>query len=300
MQIDEGTALSEVTRIRRPAEDGTGYAAAADHRAFLADPARVAALADRIAGAARLSGIRAVSWDVFDTALLRQRKSEARRFHEMGVAFADRLALQPDAPRISAADALLARAEAARAAYRMAPLLHGNREGTLDSIARIACTLLGCPDRAGSYVSSELAVEAASLTPNPLVAALAERMPDAALLFLSDMYIEGPRIRRLVEDAFPGLAIADVISSADGLGSKRSGGVFANAEERLGLVGAEILHLGDSLVSDFRAPRRAGWHSVYLPLPEAERAARRQCFDTLAADLAGAGLTLARYLSFSI
>lgn len=288
------------THAFRLADDLAGYYSAEDHRAFLKDTDMCGGLADRIVEIATEKGVRALSWDVFDTALLREPKSEARRFHIMSQAFASGLTAEGDAPAVTAVDALLARGEAARAAYHLARPRHGNREGTLERIAAITCSLLGRSDRVERYIENELTVETASLTPNPLVTALANRLPDVRMIFLTDMYLEGARVRQLLEDKFPDLEIAYVRSSADGLGSKRSGGMFDNVTAETDLRGSEILHLGDSLTSDFRMPRKAGWNSLFLPLPAPERNARRDCYDALCAEFADHGLSLPRYLAFNI
>lgn len=291
-------------RILRPAERMAGYFGTTDHRAYLADPDRLAALADLIAETATAAGAQALSWDVFDTALLRGPQCEARRFYQMGARFVDWLAEEgsrvPGMPAPDAVDALLARAEAAQAAYGMAPQARGNREGRLDDIARIACTTLGCPRMAPAYVARELEAEAESLSPNPLIAAVSERLPGLPVYFLSDMYLSAPQIEGLVTGAFPALDIAGVWSSADGAGAKRSGGLFASVVEATGHAPAGWLHLGDSFRGDVVMPRKAGWNALYLPLPEAERAARRLCYDGLAGELAARGLRLDRHLAFTL
>lgn len=288
------------TELRHPDDRFAGYLHVPDHRAFLADPDQVARLADGIAETAIAAQAEIVSWDVFDTALLREPMSEARRFHVMGAAFSERMTATGRAPSFTAEDALLARAEAARASYRMALPRHGNREGTLGEIARIACSLLRCDGRADDYVRSELEAEAARLQPNPVITAVAERLPSVRTIFVSDMYLEGRHILDLVCAKFPQLEIFELFSSADGKGSKRSGGIFASVEASLGVPGQRFLHLGDSLHSDFRMPRKHGWNSLYLPLPEVEHAARRACYDALCDELAACGVDLAKYLHFNI
>lgn len=300
MILPPSTNTPSKTSHIRPETALAGYLVTGDHRAFLYDKKRLEALADAVAAYARERDATTFSWDVFDTALLREPKSEGRRFYTMAAAFAERMAKEDATPDFTAQDALLARAQAAQASYRMARPKHGNREGTLTQIATIACALLRCPDHVETYIETEMRVEADSLTANPLLPALAKRLPDMKMMFVSDMYIEGPRIRVLVEAKLPGIKIATLHSSADGLGSKRGGGIFANLEAETGLAGSEIVHLGDSLHSDFRMPRQHGWHSLYLPLPEAERDARKACFAKLRTEMKQHNVSLGKYLHFNI
>lgn len=300
MVLPASTNTSSKTSYIRPDSALAGYLVVDDHRAFLHDKKRLAALADAIATYAQERGATTFSWDVFDTALLREPKSEGRRFYTMAAAFAERMAQEDANPDFTAQDALLARAQAAQASYRMARPKHGNREGTLTEIATIACALLRCPEHVEIYIETEMRVEADSLTPNPLLPALAERLPDMKMMFVSDMYIEGPHIRGLVEGKLPSINIATLHSSADGLGSKRGGGIFANLEAETGLTGSEIVHLGDSLHSDFRMPRQNGWNSLYLPLPEAERDSRKACFAKLSTEMEQYNVSLGKYLHFNI
>jgi hypothetical protein len=277
-----------------------GYLVTTDHRKFLMSDPELNKLADAVATRADDCGARMLSWDVFDTALLREPKCEGRRFFDMATTFSARMNEEASVPDFAPIDALLARAEAARASYRMARPKHGNREGTLTEIAQVACTLLRCPDYVETYIETELSVEVKSLTCNPLLPAVAARLPDVEMMFVSDMYIEGPRIQSIVSAKFPDLDVTKLLSSADGLGSKRGGGVFTNLEKQTGLDGADILHLGDSLHSDFRMPREHGWNSLYLPLPQAERDARKDCFEALCRDVAEHDITLNNYLHFNI
>jgi hypothetical protein len=58
--------------------------------------------------------------------------------------------------------------------------------------------------------------------------------------------------------------------------------------------------LGDSLHSDFRMPRQHGWQSLYLPLPETERDARKACFAKLRTEMKQHNVSLGKYLHFNI
>jgi len=295
------TVGGKVVRSRRidARERFGGLIEAASSRAFHGDAARFAPLAAAIVGAARDAEAEVLSLDVFDTALLREQKSEARRFYEISARFAETCAQEGERPRFDATDAFLARIQAARAAYGISPTLNGNREGRHGDIARIVCELLGCAEATDRYVESELAYEAAALEPSALVARVIESLGDLEIVFVSDMYLEGDKIARLLSDRL-GIARPRVFSSADGNGAKRSGGLFAHVAAETGAAPGRILHVGDSLRSDFQKPRSAGWRSFYLPLPEAERAARKACHARTVARAARIGVPLERHLSFNL
>lgn len=266
---------------------------ATDHRALCADPAFIASFIDEVGALVERKQLRALSFDVFDTALLRAPHSEAHRFHTVSRQFAQR-----HADRFSVADALVARASAARAAYAMAtPAADGTREGTLDQIAALTCDQLGCAELAADYIATELACEEANLAPNPLMLGLLRAWPEMPVIFLSDMYLGAPRIAPLLQRHYG--ADVRVMSSADGAGSKRQGGLYQHAATVLGLHGSQILHFGDSLESDFRQAKRNGWNAFYLPLPDAERHARQQCHAVLASTIADSGVALDALLSFN-
>ena len=69
-----------------------------------------------------------------------------------------------------------------------------------------------------------------------------------------------------------------VYSSADGHGSKAGGGMFEHVARSMRVTPRHALHIGDNLQSDYRAAKRCGWQSLYLPLPDEELRARRRSF----------------------
>ncbi len=278
-----GTA-QPATEVFHPYPVARTLRLAADYRTIVKDPEFTAALIGQVRDLLARKTIRALSFDVFDTAMMRRQQSEATRFHTISMQFA-----QGKEARFSAHDALIARNRAARAAYtfgHMAP--DGTREGKLAAIATLTCSQLGHPALAEEYIATELAFEAAHLVPNPLILALVQALPALPCIFLSDMYLNAAQIAPLLRPSF-GTDVR-VLSSADGMGSKRCGGMYPMAAASLGLDGGHILHFGDSLESDYRQAKRQGWQAFYLPLPDAERAARLQCHANLAASLAADGL----------
>lgn len=274
----------------------TAFAAlrsASDPRKFYARRAnRAEIVAAAVAEAAR-AGATVLSLDVFDTALLRGPQCEARRFWSMAEAFSMRLE-----GAVPAEDIFLARALAADAGYAIGRPVEGAREGRLEGIARTVCGLIGRPGAADAFIETELGWERDSLTANALVADLAKALPELRIVFLSDMYIEGPRIARLIGEL---LRVKEpwVMSSADGHGAKRTGTLFRAAADALGVAPEEILHLGDSLTADYRMAKAAGAAALHLPLPDAETERRRACHAALAQSLAGRGIALDRHFRFN-
>lgn len=274
--------------------------AADDLRGFYSDPTNCGSLLDALREIVEEKQIKAISWDVFDTALLRHGRSEASRFQALAEGFVERCRAAGNDIRFSADDAFLARLTAARAAYSMSPTLAGNREGRFGDIARLACELLGEPGLNEIYIANELACELAATTPNPLLTLVKEALPKLRVVFLSDMYLEAERIGHLLGEHFGALAAGSVHSSADGHGSKRAGTLFAHAAKALRLPGEKILHIGDNLLTDYQMPKRCGWNAFYLPLPDSEKRRRRECHDALRHRLEESGIRLGDYLQFNL
>lgn len=288
-----------VTQILRLDNHIEALREADDMRAFYADESRCEVIVDAVRNIAVAERIKVISFDVFDTALLRECRSEAGRFRDISERFVAHCRSEGEPPPFSAEDALLARAMAARAAYAISPSAAGNREGRFEDIARITCDLLGRPDLTPAYIANELAYEEDALMANPLVVRLTRSLPDTKAIFISDMYLEGDKIAGLLTKRL-GMAVAGrVHSSADGLGSKRTGGIFQHVETLLQVSAEQILHIGDSLRSDYQMPKRRGWHAFHLPMPANEIRSRRACHDAVKAYFARAGIRLSRYLQFN-
>ena len=285
--------LDLASRVFRPWPVVRALQRADDYRALLQQEAVIAQVLAEVADRVARQRITALSFDVFDTALMRRPESEARRFFDAGARFAKQCK-----QAFSATDALLARAMAAKAAYRFAnAAIDGTREGRLALIANIACNQLQLAGKESAYQQNELAYEQDNLTPNPLVQAIIAHFPQLPTLFLSDMYLESAQIEPLLARHFKGAFT--VYSSADGHGSKRSGGLYLHMLTEQQWRADQVLHFGDNLHSDFQMAKTCGLAGYYLPLADAERLARRQCYDSLAAELAEQGLLLADILPFN-
>jgi hypothetical protein len=139
---------------------------------------------------------------VFDTALLRECKSEARRFWDISERFVAECREEGISVDFEPEDALLARVTAATAAYSISRSIAGNREGRFEDIARTTCELLDHPELAAAYVANELAYEAGALVANPLLGMVSEALPETRMIFVSDMYLEGNKITHLLMEKF--------------------------------------------------------------------------------------------------
>ncbi|NRG18537.1 hypothetical protein HPQ64_12640 [Rhizobiales bacterium] len=251
---------------------------AEEFREFYNDSSNCYEIVEAICDIAKNKEIEIISFDVFDTALLREGKPEILRFLESAEWFVGRCSEAGLAVRFEKKDVFLARIMAAKAAYSISPNIAGNREGRLRDIARITCDLLGHPELADDYVTNELLYEAASLIANPMLNHLEEALPDIPFIYVSDMYIESFDIRTLLSSKFGIEKIYDVYSSADLNGSKRTGGIFSYLEGKYRTRGENILHIGDNLWSDYKMPKKSGWNAFYLPVSEKEKRKRQECY----------------------
>ncbi len=230
-----------------------------------------------------------MSFDVFDTLLLRTDVPEAERFleisHEMRARLPEDLIAELGLAEITAQDILMVRIEAFRFTYRTGRRIEGCVEGALDDLlAQIARML----DPGGRFTdrlvpllrAAELAVEAASLHPNQAVLQAIEafRNNGGRVILISDMYMRGGDIRALIDMLAPGTMaqVERLWSSADEIVSKRSGKIFSRIEAELGEPAEAFVHFGDALPGDFVRPRECGWAAGHLPVPRKAIARRKE------------------------
>lgn len=126
---------------------------------------------------------------------------------------------------------------------------------------------------AEGLVETELAFEMENTRRDPDVAAILARHPAEQTLFLSDFYMPGPLLSRLLahhhlEDSVPSGHV-----SCDLMRNKRSGRLFTYIHEKYGVRPDEHVHVGDNLHSDVAVARRLGITAVAF-LPEDGHAAR--------------------------
>jgi hypothetical protein len=228
-------------------------------------------------------GARILSYDVFDTLLLRNDKPEAVRYFEMSqkMLFDIRSSLGADvAGDLSAEDFMLARAHGMKTSYAYRPKVRGCGEGRIEDVVQVVCGMLALPpDAAHILIESEIRYEIDNLELNEALFETAAdfRKSGGRVVLLSDMYLGAEHIRRIVE-AFlnePCWPFDELLSSADLIISKRSGLIFSEVENRLNAKPSDFLHIGDSFIGDVRKPRERGWGALHFPVSLAEVERRR-------------------------
>ena len=232
-----------------------------------------------------LGRARLLSFDVFDTVLLRNDKSEIRRFWEMA---------QVSAPRVGvdARDLLVARLTSTRASYRTKPATNGYREGELGDIHCTAARLLGLSDEvAEELVALELEYEVANLTLNPAVSALVERLAPERVVVASNMYLTSSAITHLLT-AHHAPTFDQVLSSTEAGATKNDTKLLAMLVDGSDIAPDEVVHVGDSYPSDFAPAKTLGWHALWWPIPATVRDARRQDAVSCLAELEQRGVLL--------
>lgn len=279
----------------------------ADLRSFYARKSNLMEILEHISEIIERSSIKVISFDVFDTVLLREMKSESRRFWESSEFFLQYASQNSKGKgkkndalsKIRVQDVFLARILAAKAAYAISPVKNGNREGTFSNIARATCEILGIPELHNQYISSEISYECKSLVLNDFFSTVKSEHPEIKFVFISDMYLQSHHISEILQKKIDSSPKPLVYSSADGLGSKREGQLYANVARELGVAPEEMLHIGDNLNSDYRQAKRLGLEAVYLPIPSAEKLNRVDCYNSLASELAHFDIDLKTIMNFN-
>ncbi|WP_231136764.1 HAD family hydrolase [Burkholderia multivorans] len=232
-----------------------------------------------------------LSFDVFDTLLLRNQKSELRRFIEIGQrmsAFRKKSGLKNTTPRdldtlinslsLSDIDAFLARHLGTKASYRAGKKVAGYGEGSLIEIQCTASKILNGSDRLkDDFIEIELSYEAEGLSVNDALLSYATRHKQngGKVILVSDMYMHAEHIENLLGRLKIDLELFDlIISSADTKISKSSGKIFEEIEKILNEPSDRFIHIGDSIDGDYIKARKAGWRALHLPISTAEMSER--------------------------
>ncbi|WP_108259189.1 hypothetical protein [Mangrovicoccus ximenensis] len=235
------------------------------------------------------------SFDVFDTVLLRDERSELERFADVAAEFIRRAAAAGEGSVPELRTCLSARVLAASTAYQMSPEVQGCREGRFEEIVRNLVASLSLPEEPylALWREAEFEIEASQLRGSAFIENLIDLAVarDKTVIFVSDMYLSASDIARLVEGCGISLEkIARIFSSADTVVNKRSGLVYDLVCGEYGTEPGRILHLGDSLEGDFIAAKRRGLEAIHLPIPKAILRKRldshRRMMDRLGGDAA--------------
>lgn len=214
-----------------------------------------------------IADVELLSLDVFDTVLVRDDKSEVRRFWEI----AQRAA---DLTGADGRDLLVARLTATRASYRTSLPVDGYREGRLEDIYELVCAALPLREHglARRLVEAEIEYEQSRLTLNPLVGRLIDHLGPDRVVYASNMYLSEGDVSTLLEGA--GAHSAPVLTSTDRHCSKNDGRLLLLANASAASPD-KCLHVGDSLTSDFAPAKDLGWHALLWPIPAKNVEARR-------------------------
>ncbi len=112
----------------------------------------------------------------------------------------------------------------------------------------------------------ELTIEKSMIVPRALFADLLERLHNAGkrIMAVSDIYMPGLYIQRLLEHAFMMNKIERVISSADTFKAKASGAAYQMLIDKYQLRTDRWLHIGDNPISDGLRPVEKGIRAFVL------------------------------------
>ena len=246
------------------------------------------------------SGAGVLSIDVFDTLLLRNNQSEARRF--LNVSHRILRELQSSgkfgkAHSLTQYDLMIARADAMRVSYRTRRPVRGCVEGAITDVIKIARRSLGLPPEADAiFRQCEIEYEASVLHFNKALFKLIPivRSRGGQIILVSDMYLSSDLIGSIIQKIEPAaLDMFDAIfSSGDLLVSKRSGRIFGEIERQLETGSASFFHIGDSFLGDVAKPREAGWKAIHYPVSEAEMHERAGDLASFVSEMRALGLAV--------
>lgn len=199
--------------------------------------------------AARLAAYDVISFDVFDTLLLRLTDSPAGVFDFVGM-------------ELSCPHFRQARLDAEKRAREEAFRKTGSREITLEDIWSVLERETGIPRQAG--MEAEWRWERRCCYANPYMLRVVRelRRLGRSWVVTSDMYLGEKRIRALLEENGLG-GFAGCLVSCDAGVSKSSGGLYGLLLEQRG--GGRAVHTGDHPFSDLRQARRNGLAAFLCP-----------------------------------
>jgi FMN phosphatase YigB (HAD superfamily) len=220
------------------------------------------------------AGCPVVSFDLFDTLLLRGTRPELQRFGD--AARAQHAALTAAGLASPGADALYrGRLRAHKAAYDRVRRAGAGEVRHADILAEV-CRLCALPPGAAAILAdAELDRERYALRLNrPLLAVLREARARCRVVIASDMYLSAAQVGRLIAWIAPDLAGVPLHVSSEVGASKRRGDLFAAVAAAEGVSPAALLHVGDDPVNDVAQARAAGCRALHLPRPAPWRAVR--------------------------
>ncbi|MGC9195454.1 MAG: glycosyltransferase [Syntrophobacteraceae bacterium] len=238
-------AVGRLSRLPAKAGSGGAHLAPKDLNALLA-PARV------------------VSFDVFDTVLLRKTKCPTDVF----------LYMQGEAAKIlgnSRAQFCELRVNAERIARQRAFQEHGHGETTFEEIYSVFQELTRIDDSALNALKDlEIATEKRLLYPHPEAVKVYETAlsQGKTVTFTSDMYLPGSIVANLLETN--GFCSQNLLLSSETRVTKHSGKLYDLVVDKFGGEPDKILHIGDNEASDVERAGTKGLKSFHWK-PKAEQ-----------------------------
>ena len=210
--------------------------------------------------------LRVLSFDVFDTALLRRVRRPTDAFLFLEPAVRERLG----APELPVAAMRISAEKLARGRCLEAS---GHDEVTLEAIYDAFCELAGADaeEHRAALMALELAAEDRLLYGNPpiLEACAAAARAGIRVVFASDMYLPrdfiAGQLRRAgytVADPAEGGA-GDLFLSVEHGASKHVGTLYDTMLRELGVEPAEIVHVGDNFHSDVHQAKARGLRAIH-------------------------------------
>lgn len=241
-----------------------------------------------------LDHVEIFSFDVFDTLLLRNEKYELYRFLEIAERVHKLLTVK-GITNLSVWDIYAARLTAFRICYRTVNHTHKIREGKLIDVLALMSKILGLevwivPE----IVRIELTYEEENLRVNPFLDTFLSYLDIKAkkIIFISDMYLPGDWIDKLVLKYYPSLELRKYYSSADSSLTKSSGLLYDFAIKELKVSRAAIVHMGDNFYSDVQCAKERGLRAIHLPIPQKQLQVREQEKQKFRTELTAQGFDL--------
>lgn len=225
-----------------------------------------------------LQEIKILSFDVFDTLLLRNSKYEPYRYLEIAERVQN-LLLAKGIERLSIWDIYAARLTAFRVCYRTVNQVCKIREGRLVDVLSLMTSILSLEKWiVPELIELELSYEIENLRANPFLKAFLQiaEIKHKQIIFISDMYMFEEHIYQLVREYYPNLKLTKYYSSADRGLTKLSGLLYGLVARDLGVECSQILHMGDNFKGDVQQAKKQGLKAIHLPIPEIHLQERNQ------------------------
>jgi len=215
-------------------------------------------------------GILALSFDIFDTFLLRNHKTEIQRFYE--IATLHHLFFKQRGYTFSTNSLFCARLTAHKIGYRTAPLVDKYRDASIIHIFKIYLTHLDIQinfELIKELIEIELDYEKQNLKLNKLLYDIAFFCHHKGIdtYFVSDMYFKKTHLANLIIHFSGEQFYKEIYASCEFSAAKSSGILFSIFLEKEKISPHNVLHLGDNIIADFQRPREYGINSVYIPRP---------------------------------